>query len=229
MTANGSPLRLVVFDMDGTLMNSGDLIADAMRRAFEDEGLAPPEAAAVRRIVGLELYEAVRRLSPELPVELNHRIGDAYKNHFHTRRLAHGDKPEAPLYPGARAALARLSATETLLGVATGKARRGLDHALRSHDLTAFFVTTQTCSEAPGKPHPGMIENCLRETGAQARDAVVVGDTVYDMEMARNAGARAIGVSWGYHETDELRAAGAAAILETFEALDDALESLWRT
>ena len=221
------PLRLVVFDMDGTLIDSGDVIAAAMGAAFDSEGLTRPSDHDIRRIVGLELYEAVRRLAPELSEPVNKRVGDAYKNAFITARKAGGGEGTAPLYPGALAALERLHASEALMGVATGKARRGLDHTLEAHGLGQFFVTTQTCTENPGKPHPGMIESACRETGAEARDVVMVGDTVYDIEMAMNAGARAIGVNWGYHETEELLAAGASVVLEQFDALDEALMALW--
>ena len=221
------PLRLVVFDMDGTLIDSGDVIVEAMRTAFDSEALPRPSDRDIRRIVGLELYEAVRRLAPELEEGVNKRVGDAYKNAFVTARSAGGGEGSAPMYPGALAALQRLHAGETLMGVATGKARRGLDHTLEAHDLGQFFVTTQTCTENPGKPHPGMIESACRDTGAVARDVVMVGDTVYDIEMAINAGAQAIGVNWGYHETEELLAAGASVVLERFDALDAALAALW--
>ncbi len=219
-------LALVIFDMDGTLIDSGDVIVAAMRRAFEGERLAAPDPRAVRRIVGLELFEAVRRLAPDLDPDQLTRVGRAYQAAFVAARGAGGGEASAPLFPGARAALERLAATETLLGVATGKARRGLEHTLDVHGLRPYFQTTQTCSENPGKPHPGMIERCLSETGADPRRTVMVGDTSFDIEMARNAGAHAIGVAWGYHEAEELRAAGAATVIERFEALDAALAAL---
>ncbi|MBX2856466.1 MAG: HAD-IA family hydrolase [Rhodobacteraceae bacterium] len=222
-----SPLRLVVFDMDGTLIDSGDVIAAAMQSAFDSEALPRPSDRDIRRIVGLELYEAVRRLAPELEEAVNKRVGDAYKNAFVSARSAGGGEGAAEMYPGALAALERLNAGEALMGVATGKARRGLDHTLEAHDLGRFFVTTQTCTENPGKPHPGMIESACRETGVEARDVVMVGDTVFDIEMAMNAGAQAIGVNWGYHETEELLAAGASVVLERFDGLDAALSMIW--
>ncbi|MEO1328223.1 MAG: HAD-IA family hydrolase [Pseudomonadota bacterium] len=219
-------LSLVIFDMDGTLIDSGDLIVDAMRTAFLGEGLDSPSDRAIRRIVGLELYEAVRVLDPSLAETLNRRVGDAYKAAFVAARSAGGGEASAPMYPGARAAIERLAATDTLLGVATGKARRGLDHTLESHGLRRFFQTTQTCTENPGKPHPGMIESALRDTGAEAARTVMVGDTTFDMQMARNAGAAALGVAWGYHEAEELLEAGATRVLGGFDELDQALGEL---
>ncbi|MEL6318013.1 MAG: HAD-IA family hydrolase, partial [Pseudomonadota bacterium] len=140
-----------------------------------------------------------------------------------------GGEGAAPLYPGARACIERLRRDETLLlSVATGKARRGLDHTLGAHGLEGVFIATQTCSENPGKPHPGMIESCLAATGVAAADAVMIGDTVFDMEMAANAGVAAIGVAWGYHAAEELADAGAREIVSDFDALGRALEALWR-
>lgn len=225
---SNAPLRLAIFDVDGTLVDSGDLIIAAMRSGFAAASLDAPADNDIRRIVGLELYEAVAALAPALDEATNRFVGDAYKDAFLKARLAGGGEGAAPLYPGARDALTRLHQTDALLGVATGKARRGLDHTLHAHELGGFFVTTQTCTENPGKPHPGMIESACRETGAEARDTVMIGDTVYDMEMAMNAGAQAIGVAWGYHEPAELTAAGAALVLERFDQLPPALEELWR-
>ena len=213
-----TPLRLVVFDVDGTLIDSGDAIVAAMRAAFDHAERPWPTAEAIRRIVGLELYEAVERLAPDLDEPTNRLIGDAYKDAFVKARQAGGGEGSAPLYDGARSALERLHGTEALMGVATGKARRGLDHTLDAHDLREFFITTQTCSENPGKPNPGMIESACRETGVDARHVVMIGDTVFDIEMAMNAGARAIGVGWGYHEPDELRDAGAEVVLDRFRS-----------
>ncbi|MEO1119755.1 MAG: HAD-IA family hydrolase [Pseudomonadota bacterium] len=222
------PLRLAIFDVDGTLLDSQDVIVGAMDRAFRSHDLPPPTSTETKRIVGLELYEAVARLAPDLDEALIKSVGDAYKNAFIENRKTGGGEAEAPLYAGAVAALERLHATAALMGVATGKARRGLDHTLDAHDLRRFFVTTQTCTENPGKPNPAMVENCLRETGAEARDTIMIGDTVFDMEMGKNAGAWSLGVAWGYHEVEELRDAGADLIIGAFDELHEALDELWR-
>jgi len=137
-----------------------------------------------------------------------------------------GGEAASPLYPSAREALDRLAAQPaTLLGVATGKARRGLDHALASHGLTRLFQTLQTADLHPSKPHPAMLQAALAETGVEPARAAMIGDSTYDMQMARAAGLFAVGVAWGYHDADALRAAGAETILETFEALDAALDA----
>lgn len=221
-----SPLRLALFDVDGTLIDSQRFILAAMRAAFAELGRPAPEEAAIRAIIGLSLRDAAGALDPTLSEAETGDIAELYKRAFIRIRTETGGEAASPLYPGARAALTRLAQGERLLGVATGKARRGLDHALDAHDLRGFFVTTQTSDDAPSKPHPGMVLNALRETGAQARDTVVIGDTAFDVAMARNAGARAIGVAWGYHAPDALLAAGAETVIEHFDALDAALEAL---
>jgi phosphoglycolate phosphatase len=133
----------------------------------------------------------------------------------------------APLYPGARAAVERLAAEPgTLLGIATGKARRGLDHLLLAHDLGRYFATAQTADRHPSKPDPSMLLAALAETGAGAGEAVMIGDTAFDVAMGRAAGMATIGVAWGYHPRERLRDAGADMIVESFDALDDALQRL---
>ncbi len=218
--------RLILFDVDGTLIDSQLFILGAMRAAFAELGRAVPSEAAILAIIGLSLPHAVARLDPGLAPEQVLETAEGYKRAFIRIRAETGGEAASPLYPGARAALERLSASPSVLGVATGKARRGLDHALDAHDLRSFFATTQTADDAPSKPHPGMVLNALRETGAAASEAVVVGDTSYDMEMARAAGARALGVAWGYHPPEALLAAGACAVVAHFDQLDAALGAL---
>jgi phosphoglycolate phosphatase len=222
-----APLSLVIFDVDGTLMDSRVAILGAMRAAFLAQDLAPPPDAAILRIVGLSLPQAIARLAPEASAAAVAALAEAYKAAFIRLRAETGGEATAPLYPGARSALERLDAAGLLLSVATGKARRGLDHALDGHDLRRFFLATQTADDAPSKPHPGMVLNALGATGVEAGRAAMVGDTVYDIEMARAAGVAAIGVSWGYHPAEELRAAGAIAVLDHFDEIDAALAVLW--
>ncbi|SDZ74030.1 HAD-IA family hydrolase [Rubrimonas cliftonensis] len=219
-------LRLILFDVDGTLIDSAGLISAAMAEAFSAAGRRAPTPIETRTIIGLSLPIAVARLDPDLDPPALDAVTAAYKAAF-VRLRATGDEATAtPLFPGARAALERGDASGALMGVATGKARRGLEHILDGHDLRGFFVTTQTADDAPSKPHPGMVLNALRATGVDGARAAVVGDTSYDMAMARAGGAAAIGVAWGCHHADALIDAGAQAIIESFEALDDALERL---
>lgn len=217
--------RLVVFDMDGTLIDSQHLILAAMTRAFDQAGHPMPERAEILAIVGLSLPEAMTALAPHLPATETARLADHYRESFVVRREA--GEEIAPLYPGARAALDRLAADpELLLGVATGKARRGLDHVLAMHDLGGYFVTLQTADGHPSKPHPAMLHQALSETGVGPARAVMVGDTEFDMAMGKAAGFATVGVAWGYHPRERLAAAGADRVIEDFAELDTALAEL---
>lgn len=218
--------RLIVFDVDGTLIDSQHVIVDAMAAAFAALGQPMPAREAVLGIVGLSLNEAMAALAPHLPEADTLRLAEHYRDRFVARRADGGAETEAPLYPGARAAIERLAADPgTRLGVATGKARRGLDHVFAVHDLGHHFVTAQTADLHPSKPHPAMLLAALAETGCDARAAVMVGDTEYDMAMGRAAGVATVGVAWGYHPRERLIAAGADLVIDDFDALDGALDA----
>jgi phosphoglycolate phosphatase len=228
VTHADAPLRLVVFDVDGTLIDSQALIAEAMSRAFAAIGEPAPARAEVLEIVGLSLPVAIGRLAPRLDAATLEAAVAAYRAAFFALREEMGGEASSPLYPGALEVLARLGAREALLlGVATGKARRGLDHVIASHGLGGRFHTLQTADLHPSKPHPSMLLAALDETGVEARHAAMVGDTTFDMEMARAAGLTPVGVAWGYHAAERLREAGAAAVIEHFDQLDDVLGGLW--
>jgi phosphoglycolate phosphatase len=173
-------------------------------------------------VIGLSLDEAVARLAAAGdPAE---KVTEAYRRAFFDLR----SRPDfrEPLFPGVAAALEALDSAGCLLGIATGKARRGLLATLERHGLGSRFVTLQTADSNPGKPHPAMLLRAMAETGADPDRTVLVGDTSYDMEMARRAGARAVGVAWGYHDRRELEAAGADRIVERCEELADCVLSL---
>jgi phosphoglycolate phosphatase len=208
---------LVVFDCDGTLVDSQHVIVACMLQAYATHGFPAPEAAAIRRVIGLPLLECMARLSPQHAEDRHLLLTEAYKDAFFASR----QRPDhhEPLFDGAVAALDRLEARGYLLGVATGKARRGLNAVLDRHDLARRFVTLQTGDQGPGKPHPAMLERAMAETGVRPEDVIMVGDTSYDMLMARSAGVHAIGVSWGYHPAEELRAAGAHSVIASFDEL----------
>ena len=215
-------VRLVVFDLDGTLVDSQHSIVAAMAEAFAAQGLVAPDAKAVRQVVGLSLEDAVARLvhheqSVQVPA-----IAEGYKSAF-LRARARPDHHE-PLFPGAREALAVLDEADYLLGIATGKGRRGLEVSLERHGLRDFFVTLQTADIGPGKPAPAMLKRAMTETGIGPEATLVVGDTTFDMEMAVSAGAGAVGVDWGYHEAAALREAGALAVVESFNSLPPLIE-----
>lgn len=213
----GTSLRLAVFDCDGTLVDSQHAIVACMHAAFASERLPPPPAEAVRRVVGLKLAECVARLAPDEDAARHARLVEAYRENFFTLR----QRPDhhEPLFEGCLAALDAIEAAGWLLGIATGKTRRGLDAVLARHGLERRFVTLQTSDHGPGKPHPAMLERALAETGAAPADAVMIGDTTFDMEMARQARVTGIAVAWGYHQVPELMAAGATALVERYDQL----------
>jgi phosphoglycolate phosphatase len=199
--------RLAVFDCDGTLVDSQANICMAMEACFGEAGLPAPDRAAVRRIVGLSLPQAMQVLAPD---QEPHALAERYKLCFH--RLRAEGRVEEQLYDGIPAVLDRLEAEGWLLGVATGKSDRGLRLVLEHHGLAHRFVTLQTADRHPSKPHPSMIEQAMAEASAAPATTVMIGDTSYDILMAHNAGVRAIGVAWGYHEADELLREGADAV-----------------
>ncbi|PPB80409.1 phosphoglycolate phosphatase [Albidovulum inexpectatum] len=219
-------MRLIVFDVDGTLVDSQNHIVAAMVAAFGAVDLPAPDRQAILSIVGLSLPQAVWRLAPDLSEQTRAAIVMAYRNHFAQGHACH----LSPLFAGAREALDSLAARDDVfLGIATGKSRRGLDRLLDAYDLRGYFVTAQVADDHPSKPHPSMLRAALAETGVDAQAAVMVGDTTYDVEMARNAGIAAIGVSWGYHAADALREAGASAVLDDFNGLVQAVEQIWES
>ena len=205
--------RLAVFDCDGTLVDSQHSIVACMSAAFAAAGLEAPLHEAVRRVVGLPLAECVGRLAPALAAAECARVAEFYKQAF--ADLRRNGAVAEPLFPGMRELLDALEADGIALGVATGKGRRGLNMTLDQHGLLGRFVTLQTVDDAPGKPHPEMLRRAMAEAGAGPATTAMIGDTTYDILMARNAGTAAIGVAWGYHPPAELHAAGAHAVVET--------------
>jgi len=203
-------IRLAVFDCDGTLVDGQAAVCTAMDAAFAAHGLPRPDHHLVRRSVGLSLPQAVRALLPDADDDLRQGIDLAYRDAFRAAREA-GELVE-PLYAGVRDLLDALLDDGWLLGVATGKSDRGLEHCLASHGLSRHFVTLQTADRHPSKPHPAMLEAALFEAGALPQHAVMIGDTAYDMIMAVDAGVRALGVDWGYHTPDELAQSGAEVV-----------------
>ena len=215
-------LRLAVFDCDGTLVDSQANILLAMVDAFEAHRLVPPAIHDVRRVVGLSLVELIKVLAPEASPTLQDLLVADYRQAFQQRRIDRRLDPE-PLYPGIAEGLVTLSEAGWLLGVATGKSDRGLALILEHHGLAHHFATLQTADRHPSKPNPAMLHAAIAEAGGSAADTVMIGDTMFDIRMARNAGVRGIGVDWGYHDAHELHDAGAAAVVST---MDDLLEQL---
>jgi phosphoglycolate phosphatase len=210
--------KLAIFDCDGTLVDSQANICLAMEHAFDEVGMTPPSRHATRRIVGLSLVEAMRVLLPEAKEDLHREMAERYKASYLI--LRNNGLEHEPLYDGIAALLSKMDEGGWLLGVATGKSDRGLERCLDHHGLKGLFVTLQTADRHPSKPHPAMVYQALADAGTEAANAVVIGDTVYDIHMGRAAGTPTIGVNWGYHRVEELREAGADAIAESMDELE---------
>jgi phosphoglycolate phosphatase len=204
--------RLAIFDCDGTLVDSQHSIAAALADAFGAHGLPVPPPHESRRVVGLSLVEAMAALLPDGPPALHVAVAESYKSAF--QKLRADGAVEEPLFDGIAAMLDALEADGWLLGVATGKSDRGLGLCLDCHGLARRFVTLQTADRHPSKPHPSMIEQAMAEAGAEAAATMMIGDTSFDIRMARAAGVAAIGVAWGYHPRQELWEAGADRVVE---------------
>ncbi len=204
-------VRLAVFDCDGTLVDSQANIGRAMDETFAAAGLVVPPREATRAIVGLSLVEAMRVLAPGLAGDEHHALAAEYKLVY--QRLRRDDAlDDEPLFEGVAAAIDRLLAAGWKLGVATGKSDRGLAHVLERHGLADRFVTLQTADRHPSKPDPAMLLAAMAEAGADPHMTAMIGDTSFDMAMAKAGGARAVGVAWGYHSIGELADAGADVI-----------------
>jgi len=207
---------LVVFDWDGTLMDSEARIVTCMQVAAREAGIPEPSHEAARDIIGLGMTEAVQQLFGAPDAALTEAIIDRYRHHWLGDELA----PSA-MFDGARELLASLDEAGYLLAVATGKSRRGLDRVLDETGLRHHFVTSRCADEAFSKPHPQMLLDILDYTGMDAAQTLVVGDTEYDMAMAANAGSHALGVSHGVHTPERLRRSGAITCLNHLSDLPD--------
>ena len=206
--------RLLVFDWDGTLMDSEARIVGCFQAAAADVGVAVPHGDLARDVIGLGLQEAAERLFPELGDALVGRVVERYRYHFL------GDHPTpSELFPGVVETLEGLADAGYLLGIATGKSRRGLDKVLGETGLGRLFHASRCADEAFSKPHPQMLEEVMALLGAGPRETLMIGDTEYDMQMARNAGVPGLAVSYGVHEPGRLLAEGALACLDRIDEL----------
>lgn len=211
-------MKLAVFDCDGTLIDGQASICEAMEAAFAVHRLPVPDRAAIRRAVGLSLPQAMRTLLPPgSDADLQHALADSYKLSFRDARSL--GRVSQPLFDGMADTLRGLAEGGWTLAVATGMSDRGLQHCLAANGIADLFASLQTADRHPSKPHPAMLEAALRDVGAQPGEAVMIGDTTYDMQMAQDAGVRGIGVDWGYHHPRELLAAGADTVAESPRAL----------
>lgn len=215
-------MAFAIFDIDGTLVDSRKVITECMAAAFMRHDLTPPNYNQTRQIVGLSLLEAVDRLAPQ---GLSHEgllaLVESYKDEFISRRQS--GKLHEPLYDGAMALLVALKNADWDIGVATGKSRRGLDAIIASHGFSGIFDCHFCADDGPGKPHPHMVQANLDALGRAASSSVVIGDTSFDMLMAKAAGVSAFGVDWGFHTVSEINAGGADVVLTSMHELERAL------
>lgn len=215
--------RLAIFDCDGTLVDGQANVCVAMEEAFAATGQVAPPRSHIRRAVGLSLPQAMALLLPESTPEEQDALAERYRLAFRAQREA--GLVYEPLFEGMEALLRHLHGADWLLAVATGKSERGLCHCLEEHGIADLFVSLQTADRHPSKPDPAMVEHILLETAIPARNAVMIGDTSFDMVMAESAGIRAIGVDWGYHDRTELLASGATSVAADIAELQRILEA----
>jgi phosphoglycolate phosphatase len=218
-------MKLIIFDCDGTLVDSQHAICAAMEHAYARLDLPPPTRAEILGVVGLSLPQAFAVLAPQHPASVQAELAEHYRTDFPGKRsLPH---MHDPLYPGIADVVTALAGRDdVLLGIATGKSRKGVARLLDREGWHGRFVTIQTADDNPSKPHPGMIHRAMDETGADPAATLMIGDTTFDVAMGRAAGVHALGVTWGYHAPDLLVGAGAHAITEAPDRLLAAIDAL---
>lgn len=204
---------LIVFDWDGTVMDSTAVIAGSIQAACRDLGLPVPSDEAANHVIGMGLAGALRHAVPDAPEEMVEPLVERYRHHFLARDNA------IPLFAGAREAIADLHYAGRQLAVATGKSRNGLNRALQATGMRPYFQATRTADETFSKPHPAMLLEIMDELGVVPERALMVGDTTHDLQMARNAGVDAVGMTHGAHPKDQLRALEPLALLDDFAGL----------
>ena len=216
-------MRLVIFDMDGTLIESVAVIVETVTAAFEAIGEPVPTEAAIRSISGITARDAMAILAPGADGDRIELVLQSYRREYGAR--AGGDRE--PLFAGALAVLERLRhRPDTILAVATGKGYGSAVALLTAHGILDWFQSVETPTHNRGKPDPEMIHTAIGKAGVTDRDAVMIGDTTHDMNMARAAGVKAIGVAWGYHEAVDLVGAGADIVIDRFDELEPAIDQL---
>ena len=219
-------MKLVILDCDGTLVDSQNGICAAMSQAFGGMGLVAPSRAETLAIVGLSLPEAFAVLAPGHDRATHAKLAECYCDAF--RETRQDPVLSEPLFAGVRDAIEAFGARDdVVLGIATGKSRRGVDRLFEREGWAPRFLTVQTADDHPSKPHPAMVLSAMAETGIGADQTVMIGDTTFDMKMALAAGVGALGVAWGYHTPEELREAGAHAVIQTGEHLAGGVEGFF--
>jgi phosphoglycolate phosphatase len=205
--------RLVVFDWDGTLMDSAAAIVASMQAAASDLGLQPPDDATARQVIGLGLHDALSRALPGVPDSEYRRVAERYRHHYLSQ------DHQLSLFAGAYELVKELNAAGYLLGVATGKSRVGLDRALQSTGLKHLFHATRCADECNSKPAPDMLLELMEELDASPARTLMVGDTTHDLQMARHAGVQALGVGFGAHDRETLASEQPLGLFDEFSEL----------
>lgn len=202
--------ELIVFDWDGTVMDSTAVIAGSIQAACRDLDLPVPSDEAARHVIGMGLKDALRHAVPDAEeMQYDHLVA-RYKFHFLAQDMM------IPLFEGAQETIAELHAAEYLLAVATGKSRAGLSRVLESSGMGHYFHATRTADQTFSKPHPAMLLELMDELGVEADKVLMIGDTTHDLQMAINAGVDALAVTHGAHPEDQLRALQPLALLDDF-------------
>jgi phosphoglycolate phosphatase len=219
-------MYLILFDVDGTIVDSQNIIFEGFSRTFAALGRPAPRREDVLQIIGRSLPEATATLlglEESNPLVTEAVVG--YKTAFQDlRRIAASYEA---LYPQARETIDALRARpDVILGIATGKSKRGVRAIIDAHGFEGIFATIQTADDHPSKPHPSMIVTAMAETGITPERTLMIGDSSYDMLMARSAGVTALGVSWGYQAVDQLTSAGAHEIVTEYPAVEPAIARL---
>lgn len=204
---------LIVFDWDGTVMDSTAVIAGSIQAACCDLGLPVPSDEAARHVIGMGLVQALQHAVPDAPEAMVEPLAERYRHHFMAQDAS------IPLYAGAKETVVELHDAGHLLAVATGKSRRGLERVMDSSGLRGYFHASRTADETFSKPHPAMLLELMEELAVDAERVLMVGDTTHDLQMAINAGVEAVAVSHGAHPEDQLRALRPLALLNDFHEL----------
>ena len=193
------PHKLIIFDWDGTLMDSGQKITRCFQSTARDMGLHPPEGGRISQYIGLSLQESWQRLYPEISGQTVRSLVERYRDYWIDL-----DSTPMPLFPGVQSDLECLNRAGFWLAVATGNSRAGLQSAIGESGLGQHFIYTRCADESRSKPHPQMLLDILAFTGLESSDAIMVGDTLFDLEMAKNVGMDALPVSYGHHARSQL-------------------------
>jgi phosphoglycolate phosphatase len=204
-----SRYQLLVFDWDGTLVDSAQAIVESLQEACTDVGFEPPTDERARHIIGLGLKDALRYAIPHVPETEHRRIVEQYRTHFLAR------DGRMPLFPGVMKGLADLQSRGYLLAIATGKSRRGLERALDQVGVRQFFVASRCADEGFSKPHPGMLHVLMDELAVAPDETLMIGDTTHDLAMAANAAVPALAVAYGAHPKHQLLAAQPRGCVDT--------------